>query len=185
MTLNFISSGLGMARRGRWRGVQPGSSAAARVRPSGIVWPMRMRQNQVAREHEAWQPPSLVPGEGRVGRLPQPPQGASSTCRPDPSGTTCATSWAPPAESCSTSVAERSRCARSCPTGSRTSASTSPSRSSASATARATRVTSRGRSGRSTTPRSTWPLRRRRWSTSTIPRSSCPRPIAYCGPAAG
>ena len=30
---------------------------------------MRIRQNQVAREHEAWQPPSLVPGEGRVGRL--------------------------------------------------------------------------------------------------------------------
>ncbi len=75
----------------------------------------------------------------------RPPRGASSTSRPDPSGTTCATSSAPPVESCSTSVAERSRCARSCPTGSRTSASTSPSRSSALATARSTRATSRGK----------------------------------------
>jgi ubiquinone/menaquinone biosynthesis C-methylase UbiE len=30
---------------------------------------MRERRNQVTREHEAWQPPPLVPGEGRVGRL--------------------------------------------------------------------------------------------------------------------
>src|SRR5882757_3118577 len=30
---------------------------------------MRERRNQVAREHEAWQPPGLGPGEGRVGRM--------------------------------------------------------------------------------------------------------------------
>ena len=30
---------------------------------------MRERRNQVTREHETWQPPALLPGDGRVGRL--------------------------------------------------------------------------------------------------------------------
>jgi SAM-dependent methyltransferase len=30
---------------------------------------MRQRRNQVTREHETWQPPPLLPGEGPIGRL--------------------------------------------------------------------------------------------------------------------